>query len=479
MNPILVLGLMLGYFAVLMSVSWLQKARGADNETFFRGNRRSPWMVVAIGMVGASLSGVTFVSVPGMVRSNDMLYMQTVLGFFVGYVLIAEILLPLYFRLDSPSIYSYLKRRFGMRSYKTGSSFFLLSKIIGAAARLYVVVLILQVFILDAWNVPFVLTAAAILLMIWLYTRRSGIKTIVWTDLFQTLCLLGAMVLLIVQVCHSLELGAKDACQTLWNDPHFRWFEWNDGHSKQHFLKQFFSGIFIALVMTGLDQDMMQKNLSIHSLKDAKRNIYTYGLAFVPVNFLFMCLGILLLLFADKNGLVLPSSSDDILPMLATQGYLGKASCLLFVLGIVAASFSSADSALTALTTAFCVDLLGRPEDRRLRQRIHVGMSLIMLSIILILKAVNNTSLLDAIYVIAGYTYGPLLGMFAFGLTTHKPVNDAWTPFIAVASPILCAAIQYVSTHFLNYSLGYELLMLNGLLTYTALWLSGRRQSAS
>lgn len=472
MNPILVISLLLGYFAVLMGVSLLQKSKGPGNEAFFSGNRRSPWYVVSFGMIGASLSGVTFVSVPGMVRSNDMLYMQTVLGFFVGYVIIAEILLPVYFKLDSPSIYSYLKRRFGQHSYKTGASFFLLSKIVGAAARLYVVVLILQVFILDSWNVPFWLTATFVLLMIWLYTHRSGIKTIVWTDMFQTLCLLGAMFLLIVQACRALHLGAGEAVSAICHDAHFRWFEFGDWHSKQHFVKQFFSGIFIALVMTGLDQDMMQKNLTINRLKDAKRNIYAYGAAFLPVNFLFMCLGVLLLLFAAENGVALPASGDDILPMFATQGYLGQAACILFVIGIIAASFSSADSALTALTTSFCVDLLEKPSDEALRRRVHIGISLAMLAIVLVLKAVNSTSLLDAIYVIAGYTYGPLLGLFAFGLTTRRSINDRLVPLIAISSPLLCAGIQWISTHFLHYAMGYELLILNGFLTFIALWFS-------
>ena len=479
MSPTITLALLLGYFAILMAVSLGQKEKTGGNESFFRGTRRSPWPVVAIGMVGASLSGVTFVSVPGMVRGNDMLYMQTVMGFFVGYILIAEILLPVYFKLDSPSIYTYLSRRLGPRSYKTGAAFFLISKTIGAAARLYVVVIILQYFILDQWNVPFVATAAAILLMIWLYTRHTGIKTIVWTDLFQTICLLGAMTLLIVEACRSLGLGLADACSTLAGDSHFRWFEFSDWSSKQHFVKQFFSGIFIALVMTGLDQDMMQKNLSINSLRDAKRNIYTYGFAFLPVNFLFMCLGILLLVFASRNGIALPEAGDDILPMLATGGHLGKTACLLFVVGIVSASFSSADSALTALTTSFCVDLMGRPEDLKLRRRAHVAVTLLILAIMLALKAFNNSSLLDAIYVIASYTYGPLLGMFAFGLTTRRPVDDRLTPFIAVASPLVCAAIQAASTRWLHYSFGYELLMLNGLLTYLALWLGGSKRRVS
>lgn len=469
MAPSFVIILLAGYFAVLMGVSLLQKSKVVGNESFFSGNRRSPWYVVSFGMIGASLSGVTFVSVPGMVRSNDMLYMQTVLGFFVGYVIIAEILLPVYFKQDSSSIYSYLKQRFGQHTYKTGSSFFLLSKLIGAAARLYVAVLILQVFILDSWNVPFWLTATFILLMIWLYTRRGGIRTIVWTDMFQTLCLLGALILLIVQACRALHLDAGGAVTAICHNPHFHWFEFADWHSKQHFVKQFFSGIFIALVMTGLDQDMMQKNLSISRLKDAKRNIYAYGAAFLPVNFLFMCLGVLLLILAAENGIALPAAGDDILPMFATQGYLGQAACILFVIGIIAASFSSADSALTALTTSFCVDLLEKPADEELRRRVHIGMSLAMLALVLVLKAVNSTSVLDAIYMIAGYTYGPLLGLFAFGLITRRPVSDRLVPFIAVASPLLCAGIQWLSTHYLHYTLGYELLMLNGLLTFIAL----------
>ena len=475
MNPILILGIIAAYFGLLMLISAFQPKHSAGNAAFFSGNRQSPWGVVAVGMVGASLSGVTFVSVPGMVAGNDMLYLQTVLGFFVGYLLIANILLPVYFKLDSPSIYTYLDRRFGPRSYKTGAAFFLLSKIIGAAARLYVVAIILQTFILDAWHVPFGVTVAGIILMIWLYTARSGIKTIVWTDMLQTVCLIAALVLILIGLMRSLGFSLGDTCRAIASDSHFRLFEWHDWGSKQHFVKQFLSGIFIALVMTGLDQDMMQKNLSIHRLKDAKRNIYTYGFAFLPVNFLFLCLGVLLLIFVRRNGLELPAKSDDLLPIIATHGYLGPAVTVFFMIGIISAAFSSADSAMTALTTSFCVDIMGRPDDTRLRKGVHVGVAVAMLLIILVLKAVNNTSLLDAIYVIAGYTYGPLLGLFAFGLITKKPANDRATPNIAIASPLLCALVQYLSTHFLGYAFGYELLMLNGLLTFLALWWSGRR----
>lgn len=466
--------LLLAYFLLLMLVSSFQ-GKKQTNDSFFRGDRRSPWIVVAIGMVGASLSGVSFVSVPGMVRASSMLYMQTVLGFFVGYLLIAKVLLPTYYKQNAPSIYVYLQQRFGVRSYKTGAAFFLISKLIGAAARLYVVAIILQTFIFDAFKVPFVLTVAIIILMIWLYTMRSGIKTIVWTDLLQTVALLSALVLTLIQLAKSLDLNAAETWQALTTSEHFKFFEWQDWHSKQHFVKQFFSGIFIALVMTGLDQDMMQKNLSINNLKDAQRNVYCYGFAFIPVNFLFLCLGVLLLFFAQTKGIALPAANDDILPVLATQGYLGKATAMIFLLGIVAAAFSSADSALTALTTSFCVDIVGRPDDVRLRRRVHVLISLLMLLIILVFRAVNSGSLIDAIYTIAGYTYGPLLGLFALGLCTKSSLNDRWTPYVAVAAPVICALLQYISTNYWGYVFGYELLMMNGLITFVVLWWSGKR----
>lgn len=465
--------LILAYFLLLMLVSSFQ-GKKQTNDSFFRGDRRSPWLVVAIGMVGASLSGVSFVSVPGMVRSSSMLYMQTVLGFFVGYLLIAKVLLPTYYKQNAPSIYVYLQRRFGSRSYRTGSAFFLISKLIGAAARLYVVAIILQTFIFDAFKLPFVLTVAIIILMIWLYTMRSGIKTIVWTDLLQTIALMSALVLTLVQLAKAMDLNAVETWRAISSSEYFQFFEWKDWSSKQHVVKQFFSGIFIALVMTGLDQDMMQKNLSINNLKDAQRNVYSYGFAFIPVNFLFLCLGVLLLVFAQQKGIALPAANDDILPVLATQGYLGKATAMIFLLGIVAAAFSSADSALTALTTSFCVDIVNRPQDVRLRRWVHVLISLLMLLIILVFKAVNSGSLIDAIYTIAGYTYGPLLGLFALGLCTKASINDKWTPYVAVAAPVLCAILQYVSTNYWGYVFGYELLMMNGLITFVVLWWSGK-----
>ena len=478
MNVYLMAGVLLAYFLILMLVSSLQ-GKKATNESFFRGDRRSPWIVVSIGMVGASISGVSFVSVPGMVRASSMLYMQTVLGFFIGYILIAKVLLPTYYKMNATSIYVYLRERFGQRSYKTGASFFLISKLIGAAARLYVVAIILQTFIFDALGIPFVLTVALIILMIWLYTMRSGIKTIVWTDMLQTIALITALVLIIVQIVHSLDMTSAEAWQAIRSDEHFKIFEFSDWSSKQHFVKQFLSGIFIALVMTGLDQDMMQKNLSINNLKDAKRNVYCYGFAFIPVNFLFLSLGILLLIFAQQKGIALPVRNDDILPVLTTQGYLGQATSVIFLIGIIAAAFSSADSALAALTTSFCVDILNQPKNVPLRRVVHVAISLLMLIIILIFRAVNSGSLIDAIYVIAGYTYGPLLGLYALGLCTKASINDRATPYVAVLAPVLCALLQYVSTHYWGYVFGYELLMINGLITFVLLWWSGKNRPSS
>ena len=413
MNSYMILFIIAAYFAVLLLIAWIT-GRNNSNEAFFLGNRKSPWYIVSIGMVGTSLSGVTFVSVPGMVRAIDMTYMQTVLGFFVGYIIIAKVLLPLYYKLQLTSIYSYLDDRIGRRGYKTGASFFLLSKIVGAAARLYLVVLILQTYVFNAWNIPFAVTAILSILLVWLYTFRSGIKTIIWTDTLQALCLVAMLIVIIWQVKDKMGLDFRGMAQTLVESPHFRIFEFGDWHSTQNFFKQFFSGIFITIVMTGLDQDMMQKNLSCKSLKDAQKNMYTYGFAFTPVNFLFLALGVLLLTLAAQRSIQLPTLNDDILPMFCTSGILGGSILIFFTIGIIAAAFSSADSALTALTTSFCVDILGVQREeakraKRTRLKVHVMISVLFVLIILAFKAVNNRSVIDAIYMIASYTYGPLL----------------------------------------------------------------------
>lgn len=477
MSSQLILLIIVAYFGLLLLIAWITGRKSSSNDAFFLGNRKSPWYIVAIGMVGSSLSGVTFVSVPGWVRQIDMTYMQTVLGFFFGYVLIANVLLPLYYKLRLTSIYTYLETRIGRRSYKTGASFFLLSKIIGAAARLYLVVLILQTYVFSTWNIPFGVTVIVSILLVWLYTYRSGVKTIIWTDTLQALCLVGTLVVIIWQVKDRMGLDMTGMWQTVTDSPHFRIFEWNDWGSTQHFVKQFFSGIFITIVMTGLDQDMMQKNLSCKSLKDAQKNMYTYGLVFTPINFLFLCLGVLLLTLAAQQGITLPASGDDILPMFCTSGILGSTILIFFTIGIIAAAFSSADSALTALTTSFCVDILGIEKEqakkaKQTRMKVHLFISVLFVIIIMIFKALNNRSVIDAIYVIASYTYGPLLGLFAFGLFTKRQPIDRYVPYICIASPLICFALEQLVLHVTGYRFGYEMLMINGSITFAGLWLT-------
>ena len=445
-------------------------SRRSDNDAFYRGNRHSPWYVVAFGMIGASISGITFVSVPGMVANADMTYMQTCLGFILGYFAVAFILLPVYYKHNLTTIYSFLQKRLGNRSYRTGATFFLLSKMTGAAARFYVVCFILHRFVFADMGVPFALTAVAMVALIWLYTRRSGIKTLVWTDSLQTLCMFAALVLIIYNVVDDMGMSVGEAVRAIVADSHSRMFVFDDWMSRQNFWKQFLSGIFIVIVMTGLDQDMMQKNLTCKSLADAKKDMCTYGFAFVPANLLFLALGVLLMMMLGRYGMQMPAKGDDLLPMFAASGMLGNGVVVLFTIGIVAASFSSADSALTAMTTSFCVDMCGKPDDERLRKRVHVCMAVVFILCVLLFELVNSQSVLDAIYTLCGYTYGPLLGLFAYALITKRGVNDRAVPAIAVASPVICFAADWLISHYTSYRFGYELLMLNGLLTFIGLW---------
>lgn len=424
-------------------------------------------------MVGASISGITFVSVPGMVMKTDMTYLQMCMGFILGYFVIAFVLLPVYYRLNLTTIYTYLNQRLGIRSYKTGASFFLVSKMTGAAVRFYVVCIILQKFVLDGVGIPFPVTVVAIVALIWLYTRRSGIKTLVWTDTFQTFCMFAALILIIYNVINALGMSVGEAASAIVSDSHSRVFVFDDWVSKQNFWKQFLSGVFVAVVMTGLDQDMMQKNLTCKSLRDAQKDMCTYGFAFVPANLLFLALGILLMMLAGKTGVALPAQGDDLLPMFAATGRLGDTVVVLFTIGVVAAAFSSADSALTALTTSFCVDIVGRQDDEKLRRRAHIGIAVVFILFILAFRAVNSTSVIDAIYILCSYTYGPLLGLFAFGLLTHRKPNDRWVPYICIASPIVCYILDVTVSAATGYKFGYELLMLNGLLTFAGLYTSG------
>ena len=479
MNPLYIVTTLVVYFLILLVVSRLT-SRGADNDSFYRGNRSSPWYLVSFGMIGASLSGVTFVSVPGMVRGIDMTYLQMCMGFFFGYLFIACVLLPVYYRLNLTSIYTYLGRRLGPCSYKTGSLFFFISKMLGAAIRLYLVCLILQQFVFSHLSVPFPLTVVVIVTLIWLYTRRGGIRTIVWTDAFQTFCLIAALVMILIRVCGAV--GVHDLASlssVVEGSGMSRVFVFDDWHSRQNFFKQFFSGVFITIVMTGLDQDMMQKNLSCRNLREARTNMCTYGMCFLPVNFLFLVLGVLLVVCAPQVGLVLPQSGDQILPTYAAGGYLGPVVLVLFTIGIIAAAFSSADSALTALTTSFCVDLLGnerleRGRAERQRKWVHFFITVVFVACILVFYAIGNDCVIDALYVMASYTYGPLLGLFAFGLFTHRAVRDSFVPVVALLSPLVCYLIDRAVWSATGYSFGYEMLMFNGLLTFSGLWITGR-----
>ncbi len=468
------------YFSLLMLISYLTGRKGSDNDAFFRANKSSQWYIVAIAMIGTSISGVTFVSVPGMVRNLDMTYMQMVFGFFFGYLVIAYVLLPLYYKLNLTTIYGYLEQRYGAKSYKTGAWFFLISKIVGAAARLYLVAFILQSLVFDAWGIPFVVTVIAIILIIWLYSHKSGIKTIIWTDWLQTILFLSALVLIVWQLCLRLNFDIGEMFATICNSPHSRIFVFDDWESTQNFFKQFFSGMFITIVMTGLDQDQMQKNLTIKNLKDARKNVISYGFAFVPVNFLFLCLGVLLLVFAEQNAITLPEISDNILPVIASQ-YLGNVVLSIFIVGIVAAAFSSADSALTALTTSFCVDILGMNKSEtdaaqergnvKKRRIVHIAISAIFVLIILIIEAIGSDSIINAIYKLASYTYGPLLGLYFCGLYTKTKPADKYVPYVAVVSPLLCILIETMAKHLFDYRVGYELLLINAAITALGLWM--------
>lgn len=479
---ITILAIIAIYFGILMLISHLVSKKHSDNDAFFLGNRQSPWYIVAIGMIGASISGVTFISVPGMVGQFDMTYLQMVLGFIPGYFFVAYVLLPMYYRLNLTTIYGYLDQRFGIYSYKTGASFFILSRIVGSAAKLYLVALILQTLVFDRWNIPFYVSVSGIILFIWLYTRRSGIKTIVWTDALQTMCLFVALILIIYKVTVGLDLDFSGLMHTVTTSEHSRIFVFDDWVSKQNFFKQFFSGVLIVIVMTGLDQDMMQKNLSVPNLKDAQKNMISYGIAFTPLNYLFLALGILLLSYASQYNIVLPGNSDEILPLLATQ-YLGMPVLICFTIGIIASSFSNADSALASLTTTICVDLMNvkKGDERKAektRQWVHFLVSVLFLLFILMIHHIGQNNILDTIYKAASYTYGPLLGMFFLGLFTKIRLRDKFTPVVCVLDPVLSFVLEYVLEYSFGYKVGYEILLFNGLITALGLYcISYRKQS--
>ncbi|WP_420385071.1 sodium:solute symporter [Roseivirga sp.] len=473
MSPTLVIALIGGYFLMLIVIARLT-SRGANTQTFFTANRQSPWYLVAFGMIGASLSGVTFISVPGEVGNSFFTYFQVVIGYLLGYFVIATVLMPLYYRLNLVSIYGYLEQRFGFWSYKTGSAFFLLSRVVGASFRLFLVAIVLQTALFDAFGVPFWVSVMTTILLIWVYTFKGGIKTIVWTDTLQTLFMLTAVTVTIFIITREMNWSIGEAFAQIKESEMSQIFVW-DWSNKLFFPKQFISGALIAIVMTGLDQDMMQKNLTCRNLKEAQKNVFGFSVVLIFANLLFLGMGALLFLYTNSQGIAIPERTDTLYPMLALN-HLGTFAGVVFLLGIIAAAYSSADSALTALTTAFCVDFLNfekkeEEEKKKTRLKVHIGFSVLLFLVILIFNAINDDSVINSIFKAAGYTYGPLLGLFSFGLLTKRSVIDKYVLPVCLAAPILSYFIEVASDNWF----GFFILALNGALTFIGLLLISRK----
>lgn len=484
MTPAILLTFLLGYFALLIGVAYFTSRNASDNASFFIANRNSKWYLVAFGMIGTALSGVTFISVPGAVGNSGFGYFQFILGNAVGFIIVATVLLPLYYRMNLISIYTYLEKRLGHRSYKTGAVIFLISRTIGSSFRLYLVAIVLQRFIFDAWNVPFWLTIVICLVLIWLYTHKGGLKTIIITDTMQTVFLLLSVVLSIIFIAKSMNLDLAGTFEAVKTSSYSTIFFWEDFMgSKSHFIKQFIGGIFVTIAMTGLDQDLMQKNLSMKTIGEAQKNMFTFTGVFVVMNIFFLSVGALLYLFAAKNGISVADlkTPDHLYPEIALN-HLNIIPGIIFMMGLTAATFATTDSALTALTTSFCVDFLNfnsKPdqEDPKLvtqRHLVHIGFSILMVLVIVIFKMINDDSVVNSIFTAAGYTYGPLLGLFSFGMLTKRAVNDKWVPYLCMASPILCYFINSNSQQWFGYTIGFELIVLNGLITFILLWFTGK-----
>lgn len=483
MSPSLVVTIMVVYFSALIAISIIT-ARGADTNTFFTGNRQSPWFLVAFGMIGSSLSGLTFISVPGNVGKNlpggvekmGFTYFQVVLGYLVGYWVIIAVLMPLYYRLNLISIYTYLEQRFSFWSYKTGAFFFIISRTIGSSLRLYLAATVLQLFLFEAWHVPFFVTVGITIALIWVYTFKGGVKTIVWTDSFQTIFLVSAVCITVWQITSQLGMSLPEMVSTISNSDYAGMFHFEDANSTSFFWKQFLGGALITITMTGMDQEIMQKNLTCKNLGEAQKNMFWFSIILVVVNLLFLVLGALLYIYSAKHNIAIPAASDDLFPSLAFQ-QLGLGVGVLFLLGITASSYASADSALAGLTTSFCIDFLdfkNKPEPVRKRQKfiVHLGFSLLFLLIIVIFNEINERSVIDAVLNIATYTYGPLLGLFTFGLSTKRQVRDKLVPIVCLLSPALSYLISTNSQKlFGGYKFGLEILLLNGLITMLGLWL--------
>ncbi|MBW8324377.1 MAG: sodium:solute symporter [Prolixibacteraceae bacterium] len=461
------------FFGMVFGISYLT-SKNATNETFFTGNRRSPWYVVAFAMIGTTISGVTFISVPGEVGNSGWTYLQFLLGNFVGYWVVALVLIPLYYKLNLVSIYTYLDQRFGVRSYKTGSFFFLVSRTIGAAFRMYLVAGVLQLAFFDALGIPFVVTVAIAIFMIWAYTHRAGIKTVIYTDTLQTTFLVTSVILTTILISRQLDMNFGDMVKAIDEHPFSKTFDW-DWRSKTNFFKQFLAGLGIVIVMNGLDQDMMQKSLTCKNKREAQKNLFWFSLAFIVTNLLFLSLGVMLYIYAQMKGIPVPEKTDDFFPFLALS-HFGTIAGVLFLLGIVSATYSSSDSALTALTTSFCIDFLKldpqSTNSQSARMKTHIGFSVLMFLVIILFRLINDESVVTAVFKVAGYTYGPLLGLFAFGILTKKQVHDRYVPVLGLLSPVITYIININSEAWLGgYKFGFELLLLNGMIMFTGLWL--------
>lgn len=476
MSPTQILFILVGYFILLIVISWIT-SRDSDDASFYTGNRKSPWFLVAFGMIGASLSGVTFLSVPGWVANSHFGYLQTVLGYMVGYFIIAQVLLPIYYKQNLTSIYTYLENRFGVTSYKTGAAYFILSRIIGASFRLFLVAGVLHTFVFDPFHIPYWATVAITITLIFLYTAKSGIKTVVYTDTLQTTFLIGAVILTLIFIITDLDWNVTSTWGHLVNNPNTQIFH-IEGNGSNVFWKQFLGGVFIALAMTGLDQDMMQKNLSINTIQNAQKNIYIQMGLFLIINLIFLCLGALLYHYLDVKGLQFAGKSDQIFSFIAMKHATPWVS-IAFIIGLVAAAYSSADSALTALTTSFCVDFLGyertKPTNTKNRRLVHIGFALVLFATILLFNALNNDAVIKELFRAAGFTYGPLLGLFAFGILTKNKISDRYVIYITLLSIILTSLYFYGMPYLIDgFEAGFELIIINGLFTYLILYLNSR-----
>lgn len=474
MSPVSILITIVAYFLILFTVSYIA-GRKADNEGFFVGNRKSAWYVVAFAMIGSSISGVTFVSVPGMVGASGFAYLQMVLGFVAGQFIIAFVLVPLFYRMKLVSIYEYLENRFGTSSYKTGAWFFFISKMLGAAVRLFLVCLTLQLLVFDPFHLPFILNVIITVALVWLYTFRGGVKSLIWTDTLKTFCLVVSVVLCIYYIASDLDLSFGSMVTTISDSNLSQLFFFDDVNDKRYFFKQFLAGMFTMIAMTGLDQDMMQRNLSCKNFKDSQKNMITSGISQFFIILLFLMLGVLLYTFTARQGIENPAKSDQLFPMIATGNYFPAIVGILFIIGLISSAYSAAGSALTALTTSFTVDILGAKDKAekelvKIRKGVHVGMAAVMGIVIFVFNMLNNTSVIDAVYILASYTYGPILGLFAFGIFTKKQVRDSYIPIVAIVSPILCYILQKNSEVWFNgYQFSYELLIFNALFTFLGL----------